>query len=158
MKRLAVLLLSLIALPLFADEERQRTTLIEDVIRMSQAGVNDEAIIDFVERSDKGFELNADDLIALTDAKVSKDVIKAVIDEADERDGARGRGRERVVRSRVVYTSPYWYDPWYDPFWYGPRLSIGFGFGPRYYGGFGRGFHRGGGFGHGRGGRGRGRH
>jgi len=158
MKRLAILLLSLIALPLFADEVRQRTTLIDDVIRMAKAGVNDDAIIDFVRKSDKGYEVNADDLIAMTDAQVSKDVIKAVIDEADERDGISPRGRERVVRPRVVYTSPYWYDPWYDPFWYGPRLSIGFGFGPRYYGGFGRGFHRGGGFGHGRGGRGRGRH
>jgi len=151
MKRLAVLLLSLIALPLFADEERQRTTLIEDVVRMAKAGVNDEAIIDFVRKSDKGYEVNADDLIAMTDAHVSKDVIKAVIDEADERDGIAGRGRERVVRPRYVYASPYWYDPWYDPFWYGPRLSIGFGFGPRYYGGFGRGFrHGGGGRGHGR--------
>src|SRR6185436_20508919 len=85
MKRLAILLLSLIALPLFADEVRQRTTLIDDVIRMAKAGVNDDAIIDFVRKSDKGYEVNADDLIAMTDAQVSKDVIKAVIDEADER-------------------------------------------------------------------------
>ena len=148
MKRLAILFLGLIALPLFADEERQRTTLIEDVIRMAKAGVNDEAIIDFVRKSDKGFEVNADDLIAMTDAQVSKDVIRTVIDEADARDGIAPRGRDRVVRP--VYTSRYWYggwyDPWYswyDPYWYGPHLSVGFGFGPRYYRGFGRGFHHG---------------
>lgn len=147
MKRLAILLLSLIALPLFADEERSRTTLIEDVIRMAKAGVNEEAIIDFVSKSNKGYEVNADDLIAMTDAQVSKDVIKAVMDEADAREGIAPRGRDRV-RPRYVY-SPYWSDPFfYDPFWYGygPRVSIGFGFGPRFYGGFGRGhrFHRGG--------------
>jgi len=47
--------------------------------------------------------------------------------------------------------------PFYDPFWYGPRLSIGFGWGygyPRYGGHV---YHRGGGGGGHRGGRG-GRH
>lgn len=152
MKRFAAVFLVLLAVPLFA-EERDRTprrTLIDDVIRMNTAGVNEEAIVDFIRKSDERVEVTADDLIALTDAKVSKDVIKAVIDKADERDGTRKRG----TRERIVYR-PYgywgWGDPFYDPFWYGPRLNIGvgWGWGPgwgyRPYGGrvFIRGGHRG---------------
>lgn len=163
MKRLALLVVALIALPLFAEETRDRTpirTLVDDVIRMTQAGVNDETILDFIRKSDERPEVTADDLIALTDAKVSKDVIKAVIDLADERDGRRPRSttRERVYVAPAYYGGYYgWGDPFYDPFWYGPRLSIGFGWGygyPRYGG---RVFYRGGGGGHHRGGRG-GRH
>ena len=147
MKKLLFPLLVLIAVPLFA-ETRDRTpvpTLIDDVVRMSKAGVDDEAIIQFIQKSDERVDVTADDLIALTDAKVSKDVIKAVIDYADERDG----GRRESKRERVVYRPvPYWGygDPFWDPYWYGPRLHIGFGFG---FGGyryphFGGGFHRGG--------------
>jgi len=105
---------------------------------MSKAGVDDEAIIEFVERSDDRFDVTADDLIALTDAKVSKDVIKAVIDTADERHGDRPYRTRATVIEGPVY-SPYWSlggwgwgDPLWDPHWYGPRLSIGIGFGPRY--------------------------
>lgn len=150
MKRLAAVFLLLLAVPLFA-EERDRTprrTLVDDVIRMSTSGVDEQAIVDFVRKSDSRDEVTADDLIALTDAKVSKNVIRAVIEQADERDGTRSRGsretRERVVY-RPYYASSYWgWDPWYyDPFWYGPRLSVGFGWGSPYYG---RGFYRGGGF------------
>jgi hypothetical protein len=143
MKRLVVLLLILIAVPLLADDRDRtpRRTLVDDVIRMTTAGVNDDAIVEFVRKSDERIEVTADDLIALTDAKVSKDVIKMLIDIADDRDGGRPRERERerVVVERS-YVTPYWGwgDPFYDPFWYGPRLSIGFGFGgygyPRYGG------------------------
>jgi hypothetical protein len=149
MKRIGFLLLMMfIAVPLFAAE-RDRTpvpTLIDDVIRMSKAGVGEEAIIEFVRKSNERVDVTADDLIALTDAQVSKNVIRAVIDLADERDGrSRSRSRTRViVEPRYAY-SPYWGwgDPFYDPFWYGPRLSFGFGFGYPYgYGG--RVFYRGG--------------
>lgn len=153
MKRLAVVLLVLLAVPLFAEEERDRTprrTLVDEVIRMANAGVNDEAIIAYIRKSDERVEVTADDLIALTDAKVSKDVIKAVIDYADERDGtSRSRSRERVVY-RPVYSSYWggWGDPFWDPYWYGPhlRFGVGIGFGYPYYRyGGGRIIHRGGG-------------
>jgi len=150
MKRIAFVLLAFLAVPLFA-EERDRTlrrTLVDDVIRMTTAGVNDEAIIEFIRKSDERIEVTADDLIALTDAKVSKDVIKAVIDDADDRDGTRRRGtRERVVYQPRYVVSPFygWGDPFYDPFWYGPQLRFGVGFGRYPYYGGGPIFHRGGG-------------
>ena len=153
MKRFAFLLLAFLAVPLFAEERQLRRTLIDDVIRMTTAGVNDEAIIEFIRKSDERVEVTADDLIALTDAKVSKDVIKAVIDYADGRDGTSRRRYQTRTRDRVVYAPTYWGwgDPFYDPFWYGPhlRFSVGFGGYPYWGRGFYRGghvFHRGGGF------------
>lgn len=157
MKRIAVLLLILVAVPLLADDRPARSSdrnaqpsLIADVIRMTNAGVSEEAILAFVRKSDERVDVTADDLIALTDAHVSKDVIRALIDVADGSDGSRPRTRERVVVQPRYVSSPYWgwNDPfYYDPFWYGPRLSIGFGFGGYRYGGyrhFGGGSHHGG--------------
>jgi hypothetical protein len=161
MKRFAAVFLVLLAVPLFAtaDEERDRTprrTLVDEVIRMTTAGVNDDAILEYIRKSDDRDDVTADDLIALTDAKASKDVIKAVIDHADDRNGTPRRGtRERTVYRPVYYPSSYygWGDPFYDPYWYGPRLNIGFGWGWGYPS-YGR-VYRGGGGGHHRG---RGRH
>ncbi len=128
--------LALAAAPLFAlDSDRKpaehERTVIDDVIRMAQAGVADEAIIAFVRTSRERFEVTADDVIAMTEANVSKDVIKAVVDAAADRKERRDR----------TYIAPAWYgpyDPWfwgsplYDPWWYTPRLHVGFTFGPRY--------------------------
>jgi hypothetical protein len=151
MKRLIPLaaLLLAAATPLFALDDTARTdrtdqnrriVIVDDVIRMSQAGVSDDAIISYVEKSREPFDLSADDIIAMTDAHVSKDVIKAVVDES------AARKDRRRYRDERVYVAPGYYDPWlypyyYDPFWYGPRfgVGVGFGFGPR----FGRGFHHG---------------
>lgn len=161
MKRLtslAFLVILIGAVPVFAlDEnrdsrtanyERDRHTVIDDVVRMSQAGVSDESIIRFIHQSRDGYVVNADTIIALNDAHVSKAVINALMDGAydrgDHRDG------DRVVQERVVVQpAPYYgyygyYDPyWYDPFWYAPRLSIGFGFGGHFGGGHFGGGHRG---------------
>jgi hypothetical protein len=162
MKRLltatAVLMCLTAAAPVFAldaprdgsTDRRERTTVIDDVIRMSQAGVSDEAIIKFVHESRDRYVVDADVVIALTDAHVSKAVINSVMDEAygrdDDQNGVRRDDRRRTTTT--VYVRPS-YDPWYygyayDPFWYGPRLSFGFGFG---YGGY-RGGHYSGGGGH----------
>jgi len=157
MKRFAVLLLILVAVPLLADDRPARESernaqpaLIADVIRMTNAGVSEDAILAFVRKSDERVDVTADDLIALTDAHVSKSVISAIIDVADDHDGGRPRTRERVVVRPRYVSSPYywgWNDPfYYDPFWYGPRVSIGFGFGGYRYGGY---RHYGGGFHHG---------
>src|ERR1051326_1090245 len=157
MKRFAVLLLILVAVPLLADDRPARESernaqpaLIADVIRMTNAGVSEDAILAFVRKSDERVDVTADDLIALTDAHVSKSVITAIIDVADDHDGGRPRTRERVVVRPRSASSPYywgWNDPfYYDPFWYGPRVSIGFGFGGYRYGGYrhyGGGFHQG---------------
>ena len=155
MKRLtslAVLVILIGAVPVFAldnnnrddrsaNYERDRHTVIDDVIRMSQAGVSDESIIRFIHQSRDRYVVNADTIIALNDAHVSKGVINALMDGAYDR-GDRRDG-DRVVQERV-YVQPYpyygyypYYDPWYDPFWYAPRVSIGFGFGFGHYGHFG---------------------
>jgi hypothetical protein len=166
---LAVLLSLTAAAPLFAldspdrdgretRDRRDRTTVIDDVIRMTQAGVSDDAIVKFVRESRDRYVVDADVIIALTDAHVSKPVLEAVMDGAYDRDGdhARRDYRDdgRTYSTSTVYVRPY-YDPWYspyyyDPFWYAPRLSIGLGFGfggyrgGRYYGGGHYGGHYGG--------------
>jgi hypothetical protein len=162
----AVLTFLAVATPLFALDPvktdapaatRDRTTVIDDVIRMSNAGVSDDAIIKFIRQSRDQYVVDADVIIALTDARVSKPVLDAVMDEAYEvgdrnyrRDDQRNEGKQRATTVYVRPAYPYydpWYSPWwYDPFWYGPRLSIGFGFG----GFHGGGHHVGGHGGHGR--------
>jgi len=120
-----------------ADHVR-RPVIIDDVIRMSQSGVDDASIIAYVQKYRDRFEITADDVIALNDAKVSRDVVKALVDESRRDDRRDSRDRAPATR---VYVEPYWGYPYgyYDPFWYGwgPRVSIGFGFGH-----FGH-FHRG---------------
>jgi hypothetical protein len=150
-RAVAVLFVSAMTLPLFAADGRN---IVDEVIKMQRAGVAEENIMDFVHRSDGRFTVTADDVIALSDAKVSRTIIKAVLDEADVRNGVDNRresDRETVVVSpRVVY--PYYYDPFfYDPFWYGSRVSLGFRFGGYYGGHYGGGHsgHRGGGGRHG---------
>jgi hypothetical protein len=116
-----------------------RTVLVvDDVIKMSKAGVGDDEIIAFVKKTDEPFDVSGDDVIAMTDAKVSRAVVKAVIDES----AARMRRSDRSYRdddrgrTRTVFVSPY-YDPWYDPFYYSSRMYLGLSFGPRfYYGGY----------------------
>ena len=162
MKRLftALSLLAFAALPAFAFEQQPepanrspRTVIaVSDVIRMAQAGVSDEAVIEYVRNLREPFDVNADDMIAMTEAHVSPAVVKAVVDQAGvwkDRQPVREAPRERTTRS-VYVTAPYAYDPWwyspygygygygYDPFFYGPRFSFGVGFG----------FSRGYGFGH----------
>jgi len=139
----AVLLFIAAAAPVFAldaDPQARRTTatIVDEVIRMSQAGVADEDIVAYVHKSRDRFDVTADDLIAMTDAKVSKAVIHAVIGEADVRngDGDRSVRSTTVVRPSVYVGSPWFYNPYYyyDPFWYQPRLSLSFGFG--HFGGY----------------------
>jgi hypothetical protein len=150
---LTLLLAALVTVPLFAVERSSRTNVIDDVIRMQKSGVAEDEIIAFIHKGNARFDVSADDLIALHDAGISRNVIKAVLDEADARGERRDRDdygyrdrRETVVYSpRFVSVGgwPYYYDPYYyyggyyyDPFWYGPRFSIGFNFGfGRYYGG-----------------------
>jgi len=136
----AVLLFIAAAAPVFAldaDPHRRSTaSIVDEVIRMSQAGVAEDDIVAYVHKTHDRFDVSADDLIAMTDAKVSKAVIHAVVDEADVRNGDGDRHVRTVVQPALYVGSPWFYDPfyYYDPFWYQPRLSLSFGFG-RYYGG-----------------------
>jgi hypothetical protein len=125
------------------DRGRRTVIVVDDVIRMAQAGVGDDAIIAYVRNTREPFDVSADDLIAMSNARVSERVMKAVEDEAAARKDY-DRRETRETRS-TVYVSPYYYSPYYspyyypyyDPFWYGPRVSFGFGFGfgPRFGGG-----------------------
>ena len=157
MKRVAltVFLLLVVAAPAFAV---RTVMVVDEVIRMSKAGVADDAIISYVKKTPDQFEINGDDVIAMNDAHVSSAVMKFVIDESSARmkdarsDDGRARETTRTVYVRPLvspYYSPYYYDPfyssYYDPFWYGPRTYFGFGigFGGGFRGGHG-GFHGGG--------------
>jgi hypothetical protein len=142
----AALFLVLVAAPLFAVQRNA----VDEVIRMTRAGVAEDTILDYLEKTDARVIVTGDDVIAMNDAHVSKAVIKAVVDAADSRRNDRSYRDRGYVAPRVVVASPYYYDPYYyyDPFWYRPSFSLGLSFG-----GFGyRGGHFGGGFrgGHGR--------
>ena len=142
----AVLLLSLVAIPAFAVT--RTVVVVDDVIKMSKAGVGEDEIIAFVKKSPEAFEITGDDVIAMTDAKVPRTVVKFVIDESAARMRADQRQAPAQRENTTVYVRPY-YDPYYygypyyyDPYWYVPRVSIGFGFGGYWGGG---GYYRGGG-------------
>lgn len=118
-------------------ENYDRTTVIDDVIRMTKAGVSDEAIIRFIRESRDAYVVDADVIIALTDAKVSKDVLNAVMDEGYRR-GDEGRGRRDKRRNSTTYYVRPIYNPWfypygfYDPFW--PRVRSHYYARPMWYG------------------------
>lgn len=139
----AFLFLVTAAAPLFAAPAQQRR-LVDDIVRMSRAGVAEDSIISFVQNTRGPINLTADDLIVMTDAGLPKTLIKAVVDESAIRNSQSYDRRDRSYGSSVqVYAAPYYYpyyspfySPYYyDPFFYGPRLSIGFGFGGGFHGG-----------------------
>ena len=134
----AALFLVLVAAPLFAVQRNA----VDEVIRMTRAGVAEDTILDYIERTDARIIVTGDDVIAMTDAHVSKAVIKAVVDAADSRRNDRSYRDRTYVAPRVVVAAPYYYDPYYyyDPFWYRPSFSLSFGFGGFGYRHFGGGF------------------
>ena len=133
----AALFLVLVAAPLFAVQRN----VVDEVIRMTRSGVAEDTILDYVDKTDARIAVTGDDVIAMNDAHVSKEVIKAVVDAANAR---RGRNDRSYTSTRVLVSPGYYYDPYYyDPFYYRPSLYLGFGFGGFYGGGF-RGGHFGG--------------
>jgi hypothetical protein len=129
----AAMFLVLVAAPLFAVQRNA----VDEVIRMTQAGVAEE-ILDYLEKTDARIVVTGDDVIAMTEAHVSKAVVKAVVDAAGDRRNSRDYRERSTYSPRVVVASPYYYDPYYyyDPFWYRPSFSLSLGFGGfgRYYG------------------------
>ena len=114
MKRL-IPLLFLITVPLFAFNAK-KASLVDDVIRMSQAGISDETIVAYVQHMREPFEVSGDDVLAMTNAHVSKDVIKFVVDEARRR---KEREQRQAVSADDVIPIYLYY---FDPHWYMPRL------------------------------------
>lgn len=135
----AALFLVIVAAPLFAVQRN----VVDEVIRMTRAGVSEDAMLNYVDKTDIRIVVTGDDVIAMTEANVPKAVIKEVVDNS-----GRSSRDHAYVSPRVVVSTPYYYDPYYyyDPFWYRPSLYLGFGFGGFYGGGF-RGGHFGGHFG-----------
>ncbi|HEX3067884.1 MAG TPA: hypothetical protein VHX14_04865 [Thermoanaerobaculia bacterium] len=133
----AALFLVIVAAPLFAVQRN----VVDEVIRMTRAGVAEDAMLDYVDKTDIRIAVTGDDVIAMTEANVPKAVIKEVVDSSGRNKSYRDRG---YVSPRVV-VAPSYYDPYYyyDPFYYRPSLYLGFGFGGFYGGGF-RGGHFGG--------------
>jgi hypothetical protein len=141
-KRIVVVLFALLlSTAAFAVDRNANTgsnaNVADEVIRMWKANVAEDDIVAYVHKADSRFVVTADDVIAMSDAKVPRTVIKAVLDEADYR-GDRSRPAERrstvYVAPAPYYSYGYWgrsyYDPFfYDPFFYGPRFSVGFGVG-----------------------------
>jgi hypothetical protein len=149
-KRIAIafiaVLLTAAAIPAFAVTDRNaKANVVDEVIRMWKSNVPEDDIIAYVKKVDTRFSVSADDIIDMTDAKVPRTVIKAVLDEADRRDDGRYDRRSTVYVAPAPYYGyygPAYYDPFfYDPWFYGPRVSVGIGFGF---------FHGGGHFRHGR--------
>jgi hypothetical protein len=127
------------------NDRDRNANVVDEVMRMWKANVAEDDIIAYVHKADIRFTVTADDVIAMSDAKVPRTVIK---DEADYR-GDRSRP---VERRSTVYASPYpyysgWYGPayydpfYYDPFFYGPRFSFGVGVGFGHFRGGFRGGH-----------------
>jgi hypothetical protein len=120
---LSVLLIAVASAPIFALDTRtgrNRHKLIDDVIRMSQAGVSDDAIISFVLHTRDDFEVTADDVIAMTNAHVSNEVVKVVVDEAAARKDDVDRRRVAVAPDEADAYVPF-FPYYYDPNWYLPR-------------------------------------
>ena len=157
MKRIVVVLFALLitaaALPALALDDRsdrndrndRNANVVDEVIRMWKANVAEDEIIAYVHKANTRFAISADDVIDMSDAKVPRTVIKAVLDEADYRGD-----RSRPVERRTVVVSPYYngwygpgyyYDPFYDPWFYGPRFSFGVGVGFGHFRGGFRGGH-----------------
>jgi hypothetical protein len=141
---LAAVLFLVLAVPALAldksnearDRDRDRRTVVDEVIRMSQAGVGDEEVIAFIKRSRDNYVISADEIIAMAEAKVSRDVMKAVINEAADRRDVRPEQRRVYVAPYGYYDPwyrPYWSGGWYDPWFYGPRFSVGVRFAPRWH-------------------------
>src|SRR5436305_11091882 len=105
----AALFLVLVAAPLFAVQRNA----VDEVIRMTRAGVAEDTILDYLEKTDARIIVTGDDVIAMTDAHVSKAVIKAVVDAADSRRNNRDYRDRGYVAPRVVVAAPYYYDPYY---------------------------------------------
>jgi len=116
------------------QQSRERRTVVDEVIRMSHAGLGDEEIIAFIQQSRGNYVISADEMIAMAENKVSRDVMKTVIHEAADRrdvyaapqsdrryDDGNGDNTTHVV---VEHSEPYYY----------PSFSVGIGLYAPYYG------------------------
>ena len=84
-QRLSALLIAAAALLLFAGCSslrfvNERAVSIDEVIRMSQAGVDKDVIISQLESTYSRFKLTPDDIVRLTEAGVNKEIIETMVE------------------------------------------------------------------------------
>lgn len=109
------LVLTLIATASFGFKTSKR--LVDEVIRMSQAGVNDDAIVEYVVHTAGRFVVTADDVIAMKNAGVSSRVIRVMVDESARRDVPQRASAGRPHEEEPMPPYLNFYDPW----WFLPR-------------------------------------
>ena len=119
-----------VAMPLLA----LTTNVIDDVLRMTRAGVDEETILAYVNGEQRPFEVTADDMIAMTTAHVSQKVVQAVVDRSAALKRASANETPSLAQPAVqqgesappvavVVPPPPVPDYLADPFWYMPRLD-----------------------------------
>jgi len=64
-----------------------RAETTEDIVQLSQKGLGEDVLVAAIERSDKGFKLNADDIIRLKQANVPEKVIAIMLRKKPAADG-----------------------------------------------------------------------
>ena len=111
MRRLTVVLAALILLASTAawgHDEKLQAELLDEVLRLTQAQVPNEVVLEQIKAWGFVFELNADDIVELRSLGVSDDVLDALIGTAND------ENMEVHTQSQVVFSAGY-YAPWY---WY----------------------------------------
>ena len=112
---------------LWLPASAQQALTNEDVMRLSAAGIDDEAIVAMIESSPTAFDTSVDSVLALAEAGIGNAVIAAMVaegavgfaDVADGRDGGRSASSPRSSGARIPPVGGAFSDP----------LSSG-GFGP----------------------------
>ncbi|UCE03639.1 MAG: hypothetical protein JSW67_05490 [Candidatus Latescibacterota bacterium] len=112
----------LIAASAQAHDEELQAELLDEVLRMTHAGVPDHLIIRQIEAMAFEFELTADDIVELRTLGVSDLVLEALIDSAILLEEEPPAEKHVVVSAGFYspwYCFPYAWGFYYDPF---PRL------------------------------------
>lgn len=70
--------------PFPAARPQTKTMTVDDVIRLSKAGLSDDVIIQHIKKKDQRFDLSTDQLLRLKSASVSERVIQVMIEPTKE--------------------------------------------------------------------------
>ena len=118
-----------------SSSTRFSTPLLDDIVRMTKAGLSDSTIVAYVKvrRARLDSILSADDLIQLRRAGVSKTVIRYLASVTADDVGQTGEGRHEEVTYDSREGTAYPVEPAYGGVYGYP---YGYGYYPRYGGGF----------------------
>ncbi len=109
-----------------AQADSLKTMKVQDVIRLSQAGVSDSLIIGMMDATNSWFRLKTQDVLDLKNAGVSDNVISAMMQPPPNE-----QQHDSTAVRYYAYPPNLWYDASY-PFGYYPAFSMGFGYFPTY--------------------------